>query len=96
MLWPTVVRLSSRAAETGEQVARLREFVSAGNISVAEAGPYYADFTRWIGDVFGDHALAQELQRHERRYVVVKHQGVLNDIVAAIRSRYDLADETAA
>jgi len=43
--------------------------------------------------VFGDHALAQELQRHERRYVATKNQSVLKDIVAAIRSRYDLAGE---
>jgi hypothetical protein len=77
----------------------LREFVAElGNISVPEADPYLhrGDFTRWIGDVLGDNALAQELQRYERQYVVTKSHDVLKDIVAAIRARYDLADETTA
>jgi hydroxymethylpyrimidine pyrophosphatase-like HAD family hydrolase len=85
--------------DVGALARTLREFVAVlDNIGVTEAGPYLrrGDFARWIGDVFGDRALAQELQRHERRFVVTKNQGVLNDIVAAIRSRYDLADETAA
>jgi hypothetical protein len=44
--------------------------------------------------VFGDHALAQELQRHERRHAAAPDPDVLKDIAAAIRSRYDLADDT--
>jgi hypothetical protein len=85
--------------DVGARARTLREFVAVlDHIGVAEADSYLrrGDFARWIGDVFGDHALAQELQRHERRYVVTQNQGVLNDIVAAIRSRYDLADETIA
>ena len=52
------------------------------------------DFGRWIGDVFGDHVLAKELEAQERRYVLEKNAGVLDHIVAAIRSRYDLAEDT--
>ena len=77
----------------------LREFVEVlERIALIEADPYLrrGDFARWIDDVFGDHALAQELQRAERRYVETKNPDALNDIVAAIRSRYDLAVQTAA
>ena len=76
----------------------LREFVTVlERIGLAAADGYLrrGDFGRWIGDVFGDHALAQELQRHERRYAVAQDPDVLKGIAAAIRSRYDLADDTA-
>jgi hypothetical protein len=72
----------------------LREFVTVlERIGVAEADGYLrrGDFARWIGGVFGDHALAQELQAHERRYAADQDPDVLKAIAAAIRSRYDLA-----
>jgi hypothetical protein len=77
----------------------LREFVAIlERIALTEADPYLrrGDFGRWIGNVFGDHALAQELRRYELRYVVAQNHDVLHDVVSAIRSRYDLTDETAA
>jgi hydroxymethylpyrimidine pyrophosphatase-like HAD family hydrolase len=83
----------------GKRARTLREFVAIlERIALTEADPYLGrgDFGRWIGDVFGDHALAQELQRYERRYVVAQNHDVLHDVVSAIRSRYDLTDETAA
>lgn len=85
--------------KAGTRARTLRDFVATlERIAPTEADPYLrrGDFARWIGNVFGDHALAQELQRYERGYVMMKNDGVLNDIVSAIRSRYDLADETAA
>jgi hypothetical protein len=74
----------------------LREFVAALesiDLSLADSYLRRGDFGRWIGDVFGDHALAKELERHERRYVVAKEDDVLDRIIAAIRSRYDLGEE---
>jgi N-dimethylarginine dimethylaminohydrolase len=52
------------------------------------------DFSRWIGDVFGNHALERELQRHERRDEKTEHREAFDQIVAAIRPRYDLTDES--
>ena len=74
----------------------LREFVAVlENLDVTQAGGYLqrGDFSRWISDVFGDHALARELQGYERRYVTEDHREMLAQIVAAIRSRYDLTEE---
>lgn len=70
----------------------LREFVATlESIDIDQADPYLrrGDFARWIGDVFGDHALARDLQRDQRRYVLARHDDVLDEIVGAIRSRYD-------
>jgi hypothetical protein len=73
----------------------LREFVATlESIDIDQADPYLrrGDFARWIGDVYGDHALARDLQRDQRRYVLARHGDVLDEIVEAIRSRYDLAE----
>ena len=50
------------------------------------------DFSRWIGDVFGDHALAAELRLHEDRYRRGDDLDVAPEIAAAIRGRYDLTE----
>ena len=50
------------------------------------------DFSRWIGDVFGDRALAAELRTLEERHRTASRTDTLAEIVAAIRARYDLAD----
>jgi hydroxymethylpyrimidine pyrophosphatase-like HAD family hydrolase len=75
----------------------LREFVSVvGDLDETEAGGYLrrGDFSRWIGEVFGDHALARELEGYERKYPKEKHRQALERIVAAINSRYELTDAT--
>ena len=75
----------------------LREFVDdSRKLDVTQAGGYLrrGDFSRWIGDVFGDHALARELQGHERRYERDGTPDALGQIADAIRSRYDLTDES--
>jgi hypothetical protein len=79
------------------QAHTLREFVaSLESIDMAQAEGYLrrGDFSRWIGDVFGDHALERELQRYERRDEKLEHREALDQIVAAIKSRYDLTDES--
>jgi hypothetical protein len=41
------------------------------DLSVTQADGYlrHGEFSRWIADVFGDRALARELQTHERDYL---------------------------
>lgn len=51
------------------------------------------DFSRWISDVFGDYALARELQRYERSSSQSPSPDALERVVAAVRSRYDLTEE---
>lgn len=51
------------------------------------------DFSRWIDDVFGDHALAEEIRVQEQRYGRGERRDTLATIVAAIRSRYDLTED---
>jgi hydroxymethylpyrimidine pyrophosphatase-like HAD family hydrolase len=75
----------------------LRKFVTVlDELGVAGADRYLrrGDFSRWIADVFGDHALARELRGHEREYVHSQSEHALVRIVAAIRSRYELSEES--
>jgi hypothetical protein len=68
------------------------------NLEWGDADGYLrrGDFSRWIADVFGDHALARELRNHERAYVRSKLANTLSLVVASITSRYELADESEA
>ena len=54
------------------------------------------DFSRWIRDVFGDHALAAEL-----RAIEIRHRGkvgpdTIPQLIDAIRARYDLREDALA
>ena len=51
-----------------------------------------ADFSRWIKDVFGDHALAAELLALEDQHRVSARRETIPEIINAIRARYDLAN----
>jgi hydroxymethylpyrimidine pyrophosphatase-like HAD family hydrolase len=78
------------------RVRTLRQFVDAlEHGSVPALGGYLrrGDFSRWIADVFGDHALAQELRKEEQRFKTSIDDDVLPEIVSAIRSRYDLIED---
>ena len=89
-----VFRGDGRSATT--RAGTLREFVAVlDRIDVGEADGYLrrGDFSRWISDVFGDHALARELQHEERRYVDTRSDDALDRVAAAIRSRYELTEE---
>ncbi len=76
----------------------LRQFVDAlehGSPAALAAYLRRGDFSRWISDVFGDNALAEELRTEEKRFRTRADDDVLPEIVGAIRARYDLtADET--
>jgi hydroxymethylpyrimidine pyrophosphatase-like HAD family hydrolase len=74
----------------------LRQFVA--ELEGAPAGylePYVrrGDFSRWIADVLGDHALATELRTFEERHRVAPHAETVPEMVAAIRTRYDFVDD---
>ncbi|HLG54302.1 MAG TPA: HAD hydrolase family protein [Vicinamibacterales bacterium] len=86
-------QLSGRRANT------LRDFVTGLEHATADmlAGHLRrGDFSRWIRDVFGDRALAAVLQALEERSRVDLDQDAVPDIVNAVRSRYDLTDDTSA
>jgi hydroxymethylpyrimidine pyrophosphatase-like HAD family hydrolase len=71
----------------------LRQFVeSVERTSHASVAGYLqrGDFSRWIGNVFGDRALADDLKLCEDRYQIEGTVDVVSDIANAIRSRYDL------
>lgn len=75
----------------------LREFVALLDRLETTQGAGYlrrGDFSRWIGDVFGDHALARELAGYERRYAAQAYPDALRQIGDAIRVRYDLTGES--
>jgi hypothetical protein len=69
---------------------------SLKDLDVTHADRYLrrGDFSRWIADVFGDHELARGLQNHERKYVQSESRDALARIVAAIRSRRELTEES--
>jgi hydroxymethylpyrimidine pyrophosphatase-like HAD family hydrolase len=51
------------------------------------------DFSRWIGDVFGDRALADDLRTLEQRYLTELREDTLPAMANAVRGRYDLAED---
>ena len=75
--------------------ATLREFVKELEQQPPKSlAPFVArgDFSRWVKEVFGDHALASELRAIEQRY---RGAGdVVPALVDAIRARYDLRDDS--
>lgn len=74
----------------------LRQFVAGVEHAAPAAVAGYVgrgDFSRWIAEVFGDHALAEELRRHEQRFRTGGDGDTVADIAAAIRARYDLMEE---
>ena len=51
------------------------------------------DFSRWIGDVFGDRSLAVELDKLEAQHRLAPRAETIPEIVGAIRARYDVTDD---
>jgi hydroxymethylpyrimidine pyrophosphatase-like HAD family hydrolase len=51
------------------------------------------DFSRWIGDVFGDRALAAELRELEDQYQGDSRSETIPLMANAVRGRYDLAED---
>jgi hypothetical protein len=84
---------------SGKHARTLRQFVSIlEHAPVAFLDGYLrrGDFSRWIGDVFGDYPLAAELRALEDRHRGGPSADTVPEIVAAIRGRYDLVPEEGA
>ncbi len=81
------------AALQHRRVRTLRQFVDVltrGPGTAVQDHLRRSDFSRWIRDVFGDRALADELRVLEDRYQRTARADTVNDVVEAIRGRYDL------
>ena len=80
------------------RIRTLRQFVSALETRSARSLEGYiirGDFSRWVGDVFGDQALAAEIRTLERRHRAASSVETLPKMANAVRGRYDLADDDA-
>lgn len=80
------------------RVRTLRQFVAELEHSPVRAlEPFVerGDFSRWIRDVFGDHALAAELRAIESRHRGRPGPDTMPALIDAIRARYDLREEPA-
>lgn len=78
------------------RVRTLRQFVSQLEATPAPLLEQYilrGDFSRWVGEVFGDRALADELHVLEERHRAGSRADTLSAMAAAIRERYDLAED---
>jgi hypothetical protein len=81
------------------RVRTLRQFVAeleARSASSLDAYIARGDFSRWIGDVFGDHALANELRVLEQRHRAGSQVETVQEMASAVRGRYDLAEDVVA
>ncbi len=86
----------SRAFVFGTRRARtLRQFVEVLGQPEGNLDGYLRrnDFSRWIADVFGDYALADDLRLIEERYRNGWVSDVAGELIHEIRSRYDLRDD---
>jgi hydroxymethylpyrimidine pyrophosphatase-like HAD family hydrolase len=84
---------------SGRHARTLREFVDGLEASAASHLADYlrrGDFSRWIREVFGDRALALEVEVQEERHRQRLDADVIPEIAHAIRARYDLADDAEA
>lgn len=96
----TVARLHQKwEAEHGQlrerRVRTLREFVAEiESVPPASLTEYLVrrDFSRWIGDIFGDRTLAADVARLETRDHASARPETAALIADAVRGRYDLTD----
>jgi hydroxymethylpyrimidine pyrophosphatase-like HAD family hydrolase len=83
---------SRDGAPGGRRANTLREFVAIlDDVPVAALDGHLrrGDFSRWIGEVFGDYPLAKTIHGVEVAYGAGRQRDVAATIAQAIRSRYD-------
>ncbi len=87
-----------RGQPEGTRATTLKDFV-AGLEAVPpdslEGHARRGDFSRWLGDVFGDHPLAREVRHLEERCTIDHDAAAIPAIASTIRGRYDLTQEAA-
>ena len=77
------------------RVQTLRQFVAMLERAPSSRLDGYVvrgDFSRWIGDVFGDRALADQLRALEDRHRQGARAETFGEMAEAVRGRYDLTD----
>jgi hydroxymethylpyrimidine pyrophosphatase-like HAD family hydrolase len=82
--------------QPGHRICTLRQFVhELERTPPALLAGYITrgDFSRWIGDVFGDRALAADLRALEGRHRSGGREETLPKMIGAVRGRYDLAED---
>ena len=92
---PPGVRLhrkrSARPQDSDASAVRVR--VGAHAATLLAGYVVRSDFSRWIADVFGDRALADELRALEARYRAGAREETVSEMANAVRGRYDLAGD---
>ena len=89
-------QFGSNARHAARRVRTLREFVAeleGAPASYLEPYVRRGDFSQWIADVLGDHALAAELRTLEERHQAAARADTVPEMIAAIRARYDFVED---
>jgi hypothetical protein len=79
-----------------ERIRTLRQFVSKLEHTPPTLLTGYisrGDFSRWIADVFGDRALADDLRVLEQQYRAGSRKETIAEMATAVRGRYDLGED---
>ena len=82
--------------QPGRRIHTLRQFVSELERTPAALLTGYitrGDFSRSVGEVSGDRALAGELRALEQLYRAGSREQAVAEMASAVRGRYDLAED---
>ena len=97
---PVADRFAFEFAATNRRPSRrvrtMRAFVEELELAATvEMEPYLrrGDFSRWVGEVFGDYPLARDLHRLESRVGGLADGEIAEAMAAAVRARYDLVPD---